>query len=198
MIMSKVFIASSNQTKEDAKRFQLELNNQGESKIDVVGWWEPNKVFQNGDSALESLLQISREFDYAVVFLSPDYHREKKTDGSRSGENNQRKTPSDNCIFELGIFISSLGPKRCFVLCSVNSNDLVESLSDFRGVNYFKISEADSQNDYRSQAMTICKSISEHGCRVDYEPIPLITIDDLKELEIKKKTGNKGNLLRAC
>jgi hypothetical protein len=201
--MYKVFIASSNKTKAHALKFKKQLMD-SDNKIDVVGWWETNTAFQNGDSTLESLLQISKNFDFAVVFLSPDYLRENNQDiaqsieGGDSKKGHRLKTPSDNCVFELGIFASSLGTRRCFVLCSIESGDLVKSLSDFRGINYFKVTSEELENGCRSKVNSISEAILGHPRRITYEEIPLITMEDLNEREIKTTSRSTGKLIRSA
>jgi hypothetical protein len=188
--MWKVFIVSSNQTLSYAQVFQRELMNSFSSnQIDVIGWWEPNKVFQNGDSTLDSLLQESKNCDFVVVFLSPDYHQER----NRSEHNDANfKIPSGNCVFELGIFLSALQPNRCFVLSSVESEKFRDFLSDFRGITYYKVSSEELKNGCRQQRLNIKQSIENLGHRTQYEYFKSITTNKLKELE--RYRNNNGNL----
>lgn len=190
--MWRIFIVSSNQTKSYAENFQREMMNVfSADKINVIGWWEPNKVFQNGDSTLDGLLQESKICDFVVVFLSPDYRQERN---SFNHNNTSLKIPSGNCVFELGIFLGALEPNRCFVLSSVDSEHFRDFLSDFRGITYYKVSSQELQSGCRQKVLNIKESIENLGHRTQYEPIPLITRDHLKNLE-KRQTEN-GNLMK--
>jgi hypothetical protein len=190
--MSRVFIVSSNKTRSYAQVFQRELRNSFlENPIDVIGWWEPNKVFQNGDSTLDGLLQESKNCDFAVVFLSPDCTQERN---SSNNNDTNLKIPSGNCVFELGIFLGALEPSRCFVLSSVDSECFRDFLSDFRGINYYKVASEELKNGCKQKVLNIKQRIEELGHRTQYEPIRLITIEHLKNLE--KRKLESGNLMR--
>jgi hypothetical protein len=193
MQMWRLFIVSSNQAKSYTEHFQRELMNSfSADKIDVIGWWEPNKAFQNGDSTLNSLLEESKLCDFAVVFLNPDYLQQRSNPQKNTIKN--LKIPSDNCIFELGIFVSALEPSRCFVLSSVEAEHFRELLSDFRGINYFKVTEEELMNGCRQKVLNIKERIENLGHRTQYEPIRLITINHLKNLERSQREN--GNLMK--
>jgi hypothetical protein len=101
---TKVFIASSSEGLEVAKIVRglllQELND-----ADVKPW---TREFELSASYIESLEKASREADFAVLVLTPD-----DVTTSREAE---KLTPRDNVVFELGLFIGSLGRKRCLIV----------------------------------------------------------------------------------
>jgi len=101
---TKVFIASSSEGLYAAKIVRglllHELNG-----ADVKLW---TREFELSASYIESLEKASHEADFAVLVLTPD-----DVTTSREAE---KHTPRDNIVFELGLFIGSLGRKRCLIV----------------------------------------------------------------------------------
>lgn len=67
-------------------------------------------VFGLSKCTLESLTQAARDFDFAVLVLSPDDLKQKRGRLSTA--------PRDNVLFELGLFMGALGRSRTFIVHS--------------------------------------------------------------------------------
>jgi predicted nucleotide-binding protein len=97
-----LFIGSSSEGLAVAKGLQAEVDQYCEPTI-----WSQG-VFAPGDSTLSSLLEASQKFDFAALILTPDDSIVKR--GA------QAITARDNVIFELGLFLGTLGPRRVFII----------------------------------------------------------------------------------
>lgn len=95
-----VFVGSSSEGLPIAKALQSGLAH----STDVTLWTQG--IFQPSFGYLESLLKALDQADFAVLALTPD-----DTTSSRGEE---RDSPRDNVVFELGLFIGRLGRHRCF------------------------------------------------------------------------------------
>ena len=183
--MARIFIASSNETLRHAKEFKRELLNAAQRNIEVIGWWENNRIFGPGTMTLDELIQEVQRCDFGVVFFTEDERILK--------DDQEILCPSSNCIFESGLFIQGLGRERCLILSSVDPNQLP---SDLRGLDYRRIArqengQLDWTNALESLSLDIENLISNLGERQPYESLPLITEERLKELE----KGSTGNLI---
>jgi hypothetical protein len=98
-----VFIGSSSEGLPIAKTLQVHLDECSE----VTVWHQG--VFALTRGILESLLDAIERFDFAILVLTPDVLVE-----SRGSE--QEAAPRDNVLFELGLFIGSLGRERTFLV----------------------------------------------------------------------------------
>lgn len=99
-----VFIGSSSEGKAIAEDLKGLLD---DGTIDVKIW--SDGVFDASDTAIESLENMVRESDFAILVLTPD--DTVKSRGAHAA------APRDNVIFELGLFMGALGRKRVFALC---------------------------------------------------------------------------------
>lgn len=97
-----VFIGSSKESLPIAKIVKKTLNRVAEVKI-----WQEG-VFQEDLFTLESLEKQARQVDYAIMVFAPDdrvFCRGKDS-----------LAPRDNVVFELGLFMGTLGRKRAFLI----------------------------------------------------------------------------------
>jgi len=97
-----VFIGSSSEGLKIAKGIQVLLD-----QICEVTIWSQG-VFGLSEGTLESLVAATDEFDFAVLVLTPDDLVESR---GHAGT-----VPRDNVLFELGLFMGSLGRQRTFVV----------------------------------------------------------------------------------
>lgn len=115
----KIFVGSSIEGLEVARKIQNELNNEFEIVL-----WNQGIFDRLGLSFLETLEETVNTFDYGIFIFTPD-----DTIQSR-GET--KKISRDNVIFELGMFVGKLTRKKGF-LVHPKSMDL-HILSDFNGI----------------------------------------------------------------
>jgi DNA-binding MarR family transcriptional regulator len=114
----RVFVGSSSEGLDIAKTIQLNLDHLAE-----VTLWSQG-VFGLGEGTLESLVACQDQFDFAVLVLSPDDLVNSR--GSTS------HAPRDNIMFELGLFMGSLGRNRTFAVYDRTAN--IKLPSDLAGV----------------------------------------------------------------
>lgn len=119
----RVFVASSTEALSVAKVIQLNLDRVAEVELWTQG------AFQPSSGTLGSLVGRAREVDFSVLVLTPDDIREKRSTRVAS--------PRDNVVFELGLFMGSLGPERVFVVHSrEHTLDLPSDLAGITPVTY--------------------------------------------------------------
>lgn len=99
---SSVFIGSSSEGLRVAKVIQVLLD----PMCEVTLWSQG--VFGLGEGTLESLVAAADQFDFAILVVSPD---DLVQSHGQSGS-----APRDNVLFELGLFMGSLGRQRTFIV----------------------------------------------------------------------------------
>lgn len=120
MGQASVFIGSSSEALEVARAISEGL----ECCADPVIWDED--VFEFGRGYLEELMAELEKHDFAVLVLTPDDVVESRGDNQRS--------PRDNVLFELGLFMGKLGRERTFIVC--DSSTKMKLPSDLAGVSF--------------------------------------------------------------
>lgn len=132
---SRVFIGSSSEGKKLADAVQLLLMDKlGDSAI-VETW---TRKFELSATYIESLEQIIAEADFAILVLTPD--------DVTTSRNKKKPAPRDNVIFELGLFMGSLGRERCYLVQPEEDPEGQASLkvpSDLSGVKPAKYKRPD-------------------------------------------------------
>lgn len=104
-MLPKVFIVSSSEGLPVANAVRGLLLHDLLDKAEVRPW---TREFELSAAYIESLEKMAQEMDFAVVVLTPD-----DVTTSRKAK---KLTPRDNVVFELGLFIGSLGRERCFLV----------------------------------------------------------------------------------
>jgi hypothetical protein len=115
-----LFIGSSSEGLPVAKEIKEQL-----CKVADVTIWNEG-IFEINKSYLDSLLDANFLFDFAILVFTPDdllKTRGKKVSAAR-----------DNVIFEMGLSLGRLGPRRSYIVC----DDSVNVLSDFTGISLLK------------------------------------------------------------
>lgn len=113
----RIFIGSSSEGINIAKAIELNLSKQFEITV-----WDEG-VFQLSRSNLENLEEAITTHEFAILVFTPD-------DWIKSRKSSQYG-PRDNVLFELGLFMGSVGRKRTFVVCDTKK---VKVLSDWDGI----------------------------------------------------------------
>ena len=143
-----LFIGSSREAISIAEAVQLGLQHDCTPVI-----WNQG-VFSPGEGTLESLLQALPQFDFAVMVFSPD--DQTMTRGAL------KPAVRDNVIFEFGLFMARLGPKRTFFMYPRDQRP--DILSDLAGVTPIEYSHGPNLQAAVGPACTLLKrAISKLG-----------------------------------
>lgn len=126
MVKPKVFIASSSESLSITRALSTEL----EHDYEVTPWSSGN--FTLSSSTINDLVTRSATTDFAVFVFQPDDLIESR--------GKQEHVVRDNVLFELGLFIGSIGVKRCFIVKP--RGEELKLPSDLLGVT---LAEYDSQ-----------------------------------------------------
>lgn len=102
MTKPRMFIGSSREHLDLAYAVQEGLEHDVEPTVWAQGVFGPSR------SAMASLVDQTNESDFAVFIFSPS--------DLTTIRDQQKKTVRDNVIFELGLFIGSIGVERCFMI----------------------------------------------------------------------------------
>jgi predicted nucleotide-binding protein len=131
----KLFIGSSGSSVPVGDLIANRLERMGSAKVRV---WNEG-VFTLNQGVLDRLLDIVKEYDFAVMIWGPDDVTESMGGSSAS--------PRDNVIFECGLFMGALGKGRVFIVCDSNVN--VKVPSDFAGITlaYYDGSRVDEDGE---------------------------------------------------
>ena len=108
----KLFIGSSSEGKEIAEilKAKIEIENGDWIECDI---WDEGKIFELNSSALDALVKASRKYDYGILVATKDDLLKSR------GANLQ--VPRDNVMFEMGMFLGSLGLTRAFLMVEKHS-----------------------------------------------------------------------------
>ena len=113
-----LFIGSSTEGLAVARALQIETDR----------WCEPTVwsqgVFEPGGTTIGDLLAAVEDSDFAALVLTPDDSLVTRGDNIAVAR--------DNVIFELGLFMGALGPRRVFIICPRDQN--LSLPSDLAGV----------------------------------------------------------------
>ena len=133
--LPRLFIGSSSESLPIATMLKERLADQAQ----VTTWAEPS-IFKPLQFYVDSLLSIPHLFDFAVFLFEPDDLVESRGVASR--------TPRDNVVFELGLFMSRLGLKRAFAM---TPRGRVKILSDIAGLKLLEYDEPEAAAPIRRQ-----------------------------------------------
>jgi 8-oxo-dGTP pyrophosphatase MutT (NUDIX family) len=114
-----LFIASSSEKEEIARAIELNVSEHAEVTI-----WP--HAFTAGKSFYDELVSKANSFDFAVIVITPDDQLTVRDETSIATR--------DNVIFELGLFLGTLGPERVFAVNEAGTGGRI--MSDYKGVRY--------------------------------------------------------------
>lgn len=148
----RVFVGSSTEGLRVAETIQLNLDH----LCEVTVWHQG--IFAPGSGTLQTLLNVAREYDFAVLVLTPDDMVASRGDTLIS--------PRDNVIFELGLFMGSLGAERTMVLYDRTSDLKIPSdLAGVTMITYQPHTSGDLEATLGAPCTRLKKQISKHGTR---------------------------------
>jgi hypothetical protein len=99
----KIFVGSSTEGVKVAREIRALV--QKETNVEFVPW---TRVFEPGATNIESLEKAAEEVDFAILVITQD--------DITISRDETKPSPRDNVIFELGLFMGSLGRERCLVV----------------------------------------------------------------------------------
>lgn len=154
MRLPRLFIGSSAEGRVVAHNLQAVLEDRKVCEVEV---WDQG-VFEPGGYALDSLFQVARRSDYAVLVASPD-------DVTISRDNTSASV-RDNIILEFGLFLGILGRERTYLLATGD----VKLPTDILGLMRLPYSERSDGNvgaAVNAAALQIAGQVERHGHRED-------------------------------
>lgn len=103
--MVAIFIGSSTEGSDIAYALQAEIKSRHDDW--KLNHWKQG-VFGVSQFALQSLIEATHKYDFAVLIVTPDDVVEKR--------GHAQFAPRDNVLFELGLFSGALGLDRTFII----------------------------------------------------------------------------------
>jgi len=151
----RIFLGSSAQQEK-----LLQALTRGLQDIADVDAW--TTVFNPGVSALNRLVELTREVDFAAfVFAQDDWTTKGASPEAAPGE----ASPRDNVVFEAGLFGGALGIRRTFIL-HANGAKLP---TDLLGLTTIRYDPDTTPAIVRQINQKLCKAIETEGRRGQVE-----------------------------
>jgi Predicted nucleotide-binding protein containing TIR-like domain len=141
----KVFIGSATEGIEYARATRGLLN----EDADITVWSELESGLSR--TIIEHLVELAGSFDFAILILTPDDSIEFRGMAA--------ETPRDNVIFELGLFMGTLGRERTILLAQ--ETDDLKLPSDLEGLIRAKFRAAEDGN-HPGVLGAACDRIRDH------------------------------------
>jgi len=142
--LPRLFVGSSVESLHLAQALQANLEAVAEVRV-----WNQD-LFQTGHSALEDLLRLVEDFDYAAFIWS--------TDDTLVSRGESYLTARDNVILEAGMFYGVLGKERVFLVVPHSGKPKVPS--DLAGITQLTFREP-SDGNYSAALGPTCRSIEQ-------------------------------------
>lgn len=148
-----VFVGSSSESMTVAEAIHKSLSRK---KLESRIW--SDGVFQCTHAAIEDLMLVSGQTDFAVLVLAPD--------DVTTSRGRKKASPRDNIIFELGLFMGALSRERTYIVAP-DSID-IKIPTDLLGVTLLRYKKKRGQT--LSQALTpvnkeLFRLIAQHGAK---------------------------------
>jgi hypothetical protein len=132
-----VFLGCSSEAKDIGTAIQYELRDTADVKVFHQGLFEP------GNTVLETIMTFRFRFDFAIFLATPD---DKTTTRKR-----RTVTPRDNVVFELGVMMGYLGPKKAIVVTAMKDLKLP---SDLAGLTDVRLTPQETENTPQAMVAT--------------------------------------------
>src|SRR5262245_21202305 len=127
--------------------------------LEDVAYVEPwTTSFNPGTTALERLLELTQEVDFATFVFAWDDWTSTSPSASPPPESAQA-SPRDNVVFEAGLFGGALGMRRTFILHASGS----KLPSDLLGFTCIRYGEATTAAEMRMINQKLRKAIENEG-----------------------------------
>lgn len=158
----KLFIGSSMEGLPIAKQLKAKVEaNCGEWIVSEI--WNDGSVFTLNKNTLDCLVRASRKFEYGILIATKD-DIIKSRGVKKAG-------PRDNVMFEMGMFLGSLGLTRAFLLVEEES----KLPTDYNGVTvpYFQESNPASLDNAMDNIIT---AINTTRFSYNLKPVPSVAL----------------------
>ncbi len=175
-----VFVGSSSEGRPVARAIQFNLNRDQVCETTI---WDQG-VIRPTEGTLEGLSNRAKDFDFAIIVLTPDDIKESR--GQREA------CPRDNLLVETGLFVGAVGRLRTFLVVdstvrmSLPTDLAGVTCSDYRPPNGSEDLRSASAEQLRSALGPACDSIEDairrQGPRTAAGPIPRQVFKDLVEV----------------
>ena len=140
----RVFIGSSFEGLPIAESIQVNLDYDAETTV-----WN-QALFRPSLTAIESLVESSVSFDFAIIVMTADDTVTKR--------GKSEPAPRDNLIFELGLFTGTLGRAKTFLVeCRDDNLQLPSDLNGVTRVAYGRRSD----NNLTAAVAPVCLRVKE-------------------------------------
>jgi hypothetical protein len=146
----RIFIASSVESLPIAEAANVNLDHEFE-----VSLWRTG-AFKLSSTAVDDLATKASSVDFALFVFSPEdlsFIRDKAEHVAR-----------DNVVFELGLFIGSIGKERCFILKP--RDEEMHLPSDLSGVNFADFDPLRTDKDMESATGAACIAIRKRSAEL--------------------------------
>jgi len=131
----KVFIASSEKTRFCAEMLRDALN---DAEYCEARTWKEAIEAPGAPTKIELLELWTKEYDFAaIIFSGADVLAKDAADSMKT---------RDDCVFEAGLFMASIGRDRCFLVSGVKDKDKLPS--DLAGINLVRFTEPDDFTNF--------------------------------------------------
>jgi len=177
MDKSRIFIASSGRTRTLAEKLGDELQTEF---CDAMLWDEAQRR-QLGATVIESLERTVVEYDFAVIILASDDVMAQGAD--------DRLRARDNCVFEAGLFIKALGRERCYLVNSVEQNQLPHDLTGIISLFFQEPADLENRDQCTAAIKFVAGFIKDAVQRVGRMRNRSLSKDELMKRE-KQKSGD--------
>jgi hypothetical protein len=156
-----VFIGSSTDGLHIAKQLHRALAPVAEYRL----WSEG--IFELGRGTLESLIEATKQSDFAILVLTPDDLAFKK--------GRETLVPRDNVVFEIGLFMGGIGRHRTFVVVD-RTADRIDLPSDLAGITYatYSVEKRTRRPNLRPVCEQIERAMLSRGKRSEESSGPML------------------------
>lgn len=172
--LPRLFIASSTESLDVANAVNLSLDHDAE----VTVWKDGFKLSQ---TSITSLVQLADTVDFAAFIFTPD-----DLTMMRAAE---KRVVRDNVLFELGLFIGSLGQRRCIIVKPRNED--LHFPSDLLGLSPAEYNGNRTDNNLAAAVNPACSLIKLHMEEVG------LRAADLPTARKERKQANLSYKLRS-
>jgi hypothetical protein len=164
----RFFLSSSSEQIQIAKALEANLENEG---FEATLW--SRETHGGSQYNLEGLLDQAKKSDFAIFVFTPDDQVTIRSE--------LFSVVRDNVLFELGLFMGTIGRDRCFMVQSTEQP--MRLPPDLEGINSFKYDPKRSDGNLRRALGPITTSITERTRIVAKAALLDFTLNELKLLE---------------